>query len=358
MNKCLIIGGGLAGLSAANRLVDLGITPLIIEAGNYPSHKVCGEFYSPECLAQLKAWDIEPQAMINSIRFISSHNSFEMNLSESAGGISRSLCDSLLMQRALRKGAQVLTNTKVVKLIPAQKSHDFHQLHLSDGQIIFAHQLIISTGRFSLFAQQHWQGNVHIEYIGIKTHMSDLNCANQLTMYACDGAYLGHSHIEDNKTNISCLARISDVRKAGGAAQFMQRLINKEPQLKENLKNGIQLFDWITCSAPRFGKRPTPDWPRAYFIGDAAGAIVPACGDGLSMAITAGHMVGDYIVTEQWQEFKLAWDKRYTPRLRWGIGLHEIMLRPKLATSAAYVCKIFPALPRFLLNATREKADY
>ncbi len=38
MKKVVIVGGGVAGLSALNRLSDLGIEAILIEAGTYPSH--------------------------------------------------------------------------------------------------------------------------------------------------------------------------------------------------------------------------------------------------------------------------------------------------------------------------------
>jgi flavin-dependent dehydrogenase len=47
----VILGGGVAGLCAARRLIELGIQPLVIEAGSYPSHKVCGEFISSSGVA-------------------------------------------------------------------------------------------------------------------------------------------------------------------------------------------------------------------------------------------------------------------------------------------------------------------
>ncbi len=44
IEDCVIVGGGVAGLSAANRLADAGLSPLIVEASKYPAHRICGEF--------------------------------------------------------------------------------------------------------------------------------------------------------------------------------------------------------------------------------------------------------------------------------------------------------------------------
>ncbi len=43
-----IIGGGLAGLTAALDLADKGKEVLVIEKNRYPRHKVCGEYVSNE----------------------------------------------------------------------------------------------------------------------------------------------------------------------------------------------------------------------------------------------------------------------------------------------------------------------
>jgi flavin-dependent dehydrogenase len=52
-----IVGGGLAGLSAAISLARLGHSVVLFEKEKYPFHKVCGEYLSMECWDYLlKAW--------------------------------------------------------------------------------------------------------------------------------------------------------------------------------------------------------------------------------------------------------------------------------------------------------------
>ena len=46
--EIIVIGGGLAGLTAAIHLGLEGRSVLVIEKNEYPNHKVCGEYVSNE----------------------------------------------------------------------------------------------------------------------------------------------------------------------------------------------------------------------------------------------------------------------------------------------------------------------
>ena len=48
--EVLILGGGLAGLTAAIHLSKIGLQVTVIEKNGYPKHKVCGEYISNEVL--------------------------------------------------------------------------------------------------------------------------------------------------------------------------------------------------------------------------------------------------------------------------------------------------------------------
>ena len=63
--KVLIIGGGLAGLTAAIHLRKLNIPVTLIEKNAYPKHKVCGEYISNEVLPYLKWLNISIEALIH-----------------------------------------------------------------------------------------------------------------------------------------------------------------------------------------------------------------------------------------------------------------------------------------------------
>ena len=50
----VVIGGGVAGCSAAITLAQQGTRVALVEAKAYPHHKVCGEVLSPGCVPMLE----------------------------------------------------------------------------------------------------------------------------------------------------------------------------------------------------------------------------------------------------------------------------------------------------------------
>ncbi|MDZ7615337.1 MAG: FAD-dependent monooxygenase [Flavobacteriaceae bacterium] len=58
--EVIIVGGGLAGLTAAIHLSRFEILTLVLEKNAYPKHKVCGEYVSNEVLPYLNWLGIDP----------------------------------------------------------------------------------------------------------------------------------------------------------------------------------------------------------------------------------------------------------------------------------------------------------
>ena len=96
-----IIGGGLAGLTAAIDLLNRNYDVVVFEKNEYPKHKVCGEFISNEVLPYLKALglDIESLRPTNITKTeLSTHSgkTIKTNLPLGGFGISRYTLDNYL----------------------------------------------------------------------------------------------------------------------------------------------------------------------------------------------------------------------------------------------------------------------
>jgi flavin-dependent dehydrogenase len=341
----VIAGGGVAGLSAANRLVDLGHKPLVIEAGSHPSHKVCGEFFSPEALPILEEWKVPLASEIDKIHLHARGYQHTLTLQHPAGAASRYNFDHALANRARQKGATIMTETRITAIHPGKP----HRLILSSGGKITANHLILGTG----ISPEDAPRSRH-PYIGFKAHFRGIPMQEELNFFSLPGAYLGIAPLGEDLVNVACLLSATQFKESPDLT--IERLL-REPgaeSLRERLRGGEQLFPtWMTASLPAFGKRPTPHWPNAYFIGNAAASIAPASGDGLAMAITSGWLAAEYASVGDAAGFRWAWRQEYRLRLRWANRLHFLMTRPRLARIGFKMSTFFPPLGEGFFTKTR-----
>lgn len=347
--KFAIIGGGVAGLCAAIRLCELGEEPILIEGGSYPAHKICGEFLSPECIPHLNDWNIHPVPISQAV-LKTSTNSLVLPFPIPAGGLSHLQLDPKLADYALRCGAKIKTNSQVVSLQPKKHSKDFHQIHLSNDEPMEASNVIVATGRIPNYSSNPPK----MAYMGFKAHFEMIRSKeNSLEMFSFPGAYLGIAPIEDNKYNVACLA---DLNTVGEDPQlFIERLINQNPFLFSKLSQGRKLFEqWMVAPVPAFGIKQTPEWIDAYFIGDAAMTIPPACGNGLSMAIIGGRLCAEFATRKQAQAFKAIWTKQCSSQMFWAKLLHKAMLNPGIGNPLIRVSRYFPSMSTKVYELTRQ----
>lgn len=339
-SETVILGGGIAGLAAARRLIELGKKPLVIEAGSYPAHKVCGEFFSPSSLPILKRWGID----LIPIQKFGLHTptlTLGFDLHSPAGALSHVTLDTELAQQIVKLGATLLTNTKVEKIIPPSDHKGIHRLILSSGEEIFAKHLLIAAGRFSSNSNKA----PNMRYVGLKAHFSGIDLNSSLEMFSSPGTYLGLAPIENGLANMACLTTLENYKKSSSSKEFMQTLIESHLSLHKLISTGSNLFDdWLESYILEFGLRSNPDWPRTYWIGDAAGTVPPASGNGLSLALAGGCLAAEYVGRDDPIGFKHTWRKRCAPQILYGKVLHQLMLRPRLGNCAIRVGHLFPSL--------------
>ena len=104
----IIIGGGLAGLTAALHLTQNSYKVLVIEKEQYPNHKVCGEYVSNEVKPYLKSLGVKldeiPYASINKLQLTTiSGAGIATKLPLGGFGVSRHALDYSLYKTAINK---------------------------------------------------------------------------------------------------------------------------------------------------------------------------------------------------------------------------------------------------------------
>jgi menaquinone-9 beta-reductase len=345
-----ILGGGIAGLCAAKKLLEKGIAPLVIEAGDYPSHKICGEFLSPASLTILQQWGIQP-VPIRQLQIHTLKQTLPFTFPAPAGSLSHLTLDRQLAQQIRREGATLLTQTSVEQLIPATTTHSWHTLVLSSGESFTTKHLFIATGKLP----HQGAKKPRMRFVGCKTHFAEMDLSETLHLFSFPGVYLGLSPIEQGKANLACLATMKKFQLSANPQAFMQEIIQSHPFLSSLLDKKKNLLDgWMNAQVPAFGFRSPPHWIRAYWIGDAATSVPPACGHGLSLAITGGCCAVEFAIKDEYEQFRNFWHRQHRSQMFFSKQLHALFLHPTYGNIAMALGRWFPSLIDQLFALTRQ----
>ena len=271
----IVAGGGPAGTAAAITAARAGRRVLLLEAGRYPRHKVCGEFVSPEAvdvLCGLISQDdiLAVATRISRVRLFLDGRMHEAALEPSALSIPRIVLDATLWRSAQQAGVDAREGT-VVRAVRADRVETATESHRA--------QLVIdATGRSSNLRPVPAKGAA----IGLKAHVFAEHEPGTLDLYVFPGGYCGVQPISKEQVNVCALV---DPR----AATTFDELFAACPDL------AARSHGWEFAMKPlaTAGLAPGPGEPDAggiLRVGDAAGFIDPFAGDGISLALRSGKL--------------------------------------------------------------------
>jgi flavin-dependent dehydrogenase len=115
---CIIIGGGLGGLTLSIQLAKKGYKIALLEKETYPFHKVCGEYIAMESWNYLINCGIQLPNLqlprLEKLKVSAPNGSFiEHPLNPGGFGVSRHKLDHLLAIEARKQGVNLIENCKV-----------------------------------------------------------------------------------------------------------------------------------------------------------------------------------------------------------------------------------------------------
>ena len=324
-NPLTIAGGGLAGLSLGIALRYHGVEVTLHEAGNYPRHRVCGEFISgvgEDTLETLGlAETLRGATPLLSAAWNDAHGRVcEM---EVAGrGISRWRLDESLQRLFTELGGKLVTNSRVEP----------------------APGIIWAAGR------PRREG----PWIGLKCHADGLPLSHDLEMHLGSNGYLGLAKIEDGKVNICGLFRKSIPAGVKGPSLLTAMLRNGGLlELADRLDSG-NLDASTFCGVAGFqtGWQPA----RGFAIGDATHMIPPFTGNGMSMAFESAETALPHALAyahgeSSWGAMASACasdlDRRFRRRMLASAGIHSILTSrlPSRAVTSLARARLLPLQP-------------
>lgn len=367
----IVIGAGIAGSSCALQLAKQGHRTLLLDRQEFPRHKTCGEFMSPETREMLEylgihllGQEVKPSTMEHA-RIIMPHGGeITAPLPGQAYGISRYALDRLLHEKALEAGAQIATRTAVINI--EKLDNHRYEVETRQGSERIRYQAKSVIGAYGTKKPRGVETTDEFRddtvYVGIKSHYSGITLPPRVELYFCEGGYVGMSPIENGSVNVAALLTLDVVQGSGKSVPDILRAASlSNGRLAKRMAEGTPIRGTQVSIAPlHLSDTPEP-WSQYPHIGDALLMLPPLCGDGMSVALrssllcsywTHKYLKGEVSYPEWQDEYTKAANQTFTQLLRRARRIQRLAFAK---TNRFYpgITRMIPGLASYLVKATR-----
>ncbi|MBY0542397.1 MAG: NAD(P)/FAD-dependent oxidoreductase [Sphingobacteriaceae bacterium] len=361
----LIVGGGLAGLTAALHLHKAGLEVILIEKDEFPHHKVCGEYISNEVLPYLKWLDIDIAALkpTNIKKFeLTTLQQQRISTSLPLGGfgVSRYALDHFLYKKLIEKGIKVIIDT--VNDISFQENQ-FTVTTQLENQFI-AKQVIGAYGKRATLDKK--LNRLFIakksHYLAVKGHYKGNFRDDLVALHNFKGGYCGVSKVENGIINICYLADYNSFKTYKNIETYQKEVLYQNTSLKKIFEETEPIFDApLTISQVSFVKKSKVE-NHILMVGDTAGLIHPLCGNGMAMAIHSAKIASELLILffakkinsrmELENKYGKNWNKEFSGRIKMGNILSQLLRNDNIATLLFALLTKFPFLLTKIIKKT------
>jgi len=363
----VIVGAGLAGLTAALELSRLGFEVALIEKSPFPKHKVCGEYISNEVRTYLESFGVKLSDAdeISHLSYSTLRGTTVSAALPLGGfGISRYALDHRLWQRCLASGISCWTD-KVLTI--GYREDETGQLlgevQLSQNEPMKARVILAAYGKRSALDKRLSRpfAAVKSPWVALKEHYrSDSFKSGKVELHSFKGGYCGLSKTESGEVNL-CFLIHQDRLKQGATREAVKQVLGENPKLNALLKTAVPLFDkTLSIAQISFGTKSCVQ-DHILFVGDSAGLIHPLCGNGMAMAIhaakeccqlVASFLGHDLSRNQMEKKYKAVWKKHFRTRMLAGRYIQSLIQKEHLSETIVPLLHRHPAWTQQLIRLT------
>ncbi len=312
-----IVGGGLAGLTLGVALRQRDVPVTLYEAGNYPRHRVCGEFICGRGIDVLRELGLYPKFIAasaieaRSAAFFSGARSYRPKaLPRAALCLSRHVMDELLAREFQHLGGEL---------------HERERFTSTD----YPAGTVRATGR-RIEARR-----TKVKWIGLKAHALKATLAADLEMHFVAGGYVGLCQLAGGTVNAAGLFAVhGPVPQLAAHWQDFLRgpagsVLHERLQRAEFVEASFCAVSGLNLGIARGESIPE------CCVGDALSMIPPVTGNGMSMAFESAAWAVEPLAAysrgdRTWEAARWAIARRcdagFARRLRWARWLQWMLL--------------------------------
>ncbi len=311
----MIVGGGLAGSSAAILLARAGRDVLLLERDAHPQHKVCGEFLSREALHYLEVLGVDVSELgalaIHSVRLASGDRVKQAKLPFQAMSLTRKRLDEALLEQAVEAGVRVVRGCRVGSI---ERVGAGWRARVDGADPVSADTTFLATGKHDLRGRARAKGK-QSNLVALKMYWrlapqqaAALDGHVELMLYR--GGYAGLQPVEDGAANLCCLVERAELQRLGGRWESLLAAMQREcGLLRERLDGAEALLERpLAVAAIPYGyvrEASDPESGGVWALGDQAAVIPSFTGDGMSIALHSGRLAATmYLRGESAEQFQ------------------------------------------------------